>query len=182
MKQNLEIEFKTFITKEKYKELLNEFGLENEIFAQTNHYFDTSNMDISNNKTVLRIRQKGNIYKLTSKVSNGDGDLESHVDLSVAQADEMLRNGFDGNIINLPYTVHKICELTTHRAKIDYKCGTLFFDKSSYYGTIDFEIEFEVDDIVEGEKVFKEFLQEYNIPYLKSIRKSFRAYEQLKKL
>ena len=33
---NKEIEFKTFITKEKYDQLIREFNLENNVFAQTN--------------------------------------------------------------------------------------------------------------------------------------------------
>ena len=41
MEKNKEIEFKTFISEEQYNNLLNEFGLDNNVFAQTNHYFDT---------------------------------------------------------------------------------------------------------------------------------------------
>ena len=40
MYMNKEIEFKTFITEDNYNELVKEFGLENNIFSQINHYFD----------------------------------------------------------------------------------------------------------------------------------------------
>lgn len=41
MDKNKEIEFKTFISKEQYENLLEEFHLTNNIFPQTNFYFDT---------------------------------------------------------------------------------------------------------------------------------------------
>lgn len=181
MKQNLEIEFKTFITKEKYIELINKFQLEGTIKSQTNHYFDTENLDLSNKKIVLRIRQKSNKYKLTSKESGNYGDLETHIELSQSQVDEMLRNGFNAKIINIPHMVHKICELTTHRTSIPYKSGEIFFDKSSYYGVKDYEIEFESESFDQGKIDFEEFLKENNISFLKSLRKSARAYAQVKK-
>ena len=56
---NKEIEFKTFISEDKYNELVKEFGLENNIFEQINHYFDTEDTKLLEEKTVLRIRQKG---------------------------------------------------------------------------------------------------------------------------
>ena len=55
MNTNKEIEFKTFITKEQYDSLINEFGLDNNIFMQTNHYFDTEDTKLMNEKTVLRV-------------------------------------------------------------------------------------------------------------------------------
>ena len=41
MNKNKEIEFKTFISKETYDTLLEEFNLATNIFPQTNYYFDT---------------------------------------------------------------------------------------------------------------------------------------------
>ena len=64
---NKEIEFKTLITKEQYDNLLLEFGLDNNVFAQTNHYFDTEDTKLISEQTVLRIRQKGNNFKITKK-------------------------------------------------------------------------------------------------------------------
>ena len=41
MKTNIEIEFKTPLDEKQYFDLLNEFELENNIFKQTNFYFDS---------------------------------------------------------------------------------------------------------------------------------------------
>lgn len=180
MTANKEIEFKTFITEETYHALVKEFGLENNIFEQINHYFDTDDTKLMEEKTVLRIRQKGNNYKLTKKTRAEVGADETHILLSKEKAKEFLENGLDAHMIGLPYVVHKIAELTTFRCSAPYKDGTIFFDKSVYYDKVDYEIEYEVDDVKEGLKNFKKFLDNHNITYVESIRKSKRAYDNRK--
>lgn len=179
MTTNQEIEFKTIVTKEKYEELLKSFDLENNIFSQTNHYFDDENLSLMKEKTVLRIRQKGNYFKLTKKSQADIGSIESHVLVKPEMANEMIKNGFDANIIDLNYKVKKISELTTYRVSTTYKDGTIFFDKSVYYGNTDYEVEYEVDTLEQGQIDFNSFLLEYNIPYKQSIRKSQRAYSSV---
>lgn len=178
MYKNKEIEFKTLITEETYNNLIKEFGLENNIFEQINHYFDTEDSKLLNEKTVLRIRQKGSNFKLTKKTRAEVGADETHIFISKDKALELLKDGFDGKIIDVPYYVTKVAELTTYRASAPYKNGVLFFDKSVYYDNVDFEIEYEVDDIKEGTADFKHFLETYNITYKESIRKSKRAYDR----
>lgn len=178
MTSNKELEFKTKITKEKYEELLKVFELENNVFEQTNYYFDTPELKLKNNYIVLRIRQKGNTFKLTKK-EHGDGKneaYESHIFLQEEQALKMLQEGFNAEIIDLPYFVKPVCELTTERCKTTYKDGTIFFDKSVYYGNTDYEIEYEVDSFEQGTKDFNDFLNEFQITYEPTLRKSTRAY------
>ncbi len=180
MIKNKEIEFKTFISKEDYEKLITEFELENNVFSQTNFYFDTEDTKLMEDKTVLRIRQKGSNYKLTKKTRANVGADETHILISKERAEELLSKGFDASVIGLPYYVYNIAQLTTYRASTPYKDGTLFLDKSVYYGHIDYEIEYEVDDVKQGYKDFKAFLDFYSIPYKESIRKSKRAYDNRK--
>ena len=180
MTKNIEIEFKTFISEDVYNNLIKEFELENNIFSQTNYYFDTEDTILMQEKTVLRIRQKGSNYKLTKKTRAEVGADETHLLISKEQAENFLQNGFDAKIINLPYYVKNIAQLTTHRASTPYKNGTLFLDKSEYYGKVDYEIEYEVDEEKEGLKDFKNFLDSHNITFKESIRKSKRAYDNRK--
>lgn len=126
MHKNKEIEFKTFITKEVYESLLEEFHLTNNIFSQTNHYFDSEDTMLMKEQTVLRIRQKGQNFKLTKKTRSTIGADETHILLTKDRALEMLENGFDASIIGVPYQVSKIAELTTYRASSPYKDGTIF--------------------------------------------------------
>lgn len=181
MPANIELEFKTKISEEKYNELIKEFELENNIFPQTNFYFDTPDLKLFKNNIVLRIRQKGENFKLTKK-ERGEGAneaCESHVFLNEEKALDFLKNGFDANIIELNYQVNNICELTTYRAKTTFKDGILFFDKSEYYGKTDYEIEFEVDSIEQGKKDFIQLLEEHNIKYDEPERKSTRAFNYI---
>lgn len=180
MTVNKEIEFKTFITQEKYEELVDAFDLSNNVFPQTNFYFDTEDESVIRNKSVLRIRQKGEKYKLTLKSHAEIGANETHLFITKEQAIEMLENGFDATIIGFPGYVNKIAELTTHRVRTTYKNGIIFFDKSVYYGHVDYEIEYEVDSVEQGELDFEAFLKEYNVPFVESIRKSKRAYDNKK--
>lgn len=180
MNKNKEIEFKTFISKETYEALLDEFNLSNNIFPQTNHYFDTDDSKLLEEQTVLRIRQKGSNYKLTKKTRSKVGADETHIFITKDKAQEMLNRGFDASIIGIPFEVKKVAELTTYRASCPYKDGTLFFDRSEYYGKIDYEIEYEVDEVKQGLKDFKDFLNYYNIEYKESIRKSKRAFDNRK--
>ena len=180
MTKNIEIEFKTFISEDVYNNLIKEFELENNIFSQTDYYFDTEDTILMQEKTVLRIRQKGSNYKLTKKTRAEVGADETHLLISKEQAENFLQNGFDAKIINLPYYVKNIAQLTTHRASTPYKNGTLFLDKSEYYGKVDYEIEYEVDEEKEGLKDFKNFLDSHNITFKESIRKSKRAYDNRK--
>ena len=177
IKRNLEIEFKTQITKEMYDYLVKKFNLEGNVFAQTNHYFDTPNLDLINQKLVLRIREKGDNYKLTSKSHSEKGAWETHIFLTYDEAKKMLDEGFNASIIQLDYDVKKVAELTTYRVTTAYRNGKIFFDKSVYYGNTDYEIEYEADSIEQGKKDFAQFLKENNIPYIPSISKSKRAYK-----
>lgn len=177
MIKNKEIEFKTFITKETYEALLEEFNLSNNIFEQTNYYFDTEDVKLMKDHTVLRIRTKGSGFKLTKKTRAKIGADETHLLISKEKADEMLANGFDASIIGLPYYVKNVATLTTFRASGPYKDGTIFFDRSEYYGHVDYEIEYEVDEVKQGLEDFKEFLTSHHIEYKESIRKSKRAFD-----
>lgn len=175
MKTCLEIEFKTAINEETYNKLIKKYNLENNIKTQINHYFDTSNKDVVNSGLVLRIRQKGNHYKITSKTPSKDGTIENHIQLEENEAINILEKGFDANIIGIPHFVNKVAELTTHRVTIPYEGGIMFFDKNNYYNATDYEIEYEVNEFAIGETNFNKFLLENEIPFVKTTSKTKRA-------
>lgn len=176
MYTSLEIEFKTAISKDEYEKLIKLFNLEDKIFTQTNYYFDTPNFSLIDNHIILRIREKAHNIKLTSKTPQEIGTLEKHIVLEKDKAYEMIKEGFDANIIGISHFVKNVATLTTHRATTSYKSGKLFFDKNTYYDTTDYEIEFECDNIELGKTEFLEFLDKHNIKYIKMVSKSKRAY------
>ena len=180
IKKNQEIEFKTMINEDMYNKLLVEFDLEDNIFKQVNHYFDTPDNKLLNEATVLRIREKGSNFKLTKKTRGDIGADETHIFITKEDASKLIDEGFNAEIIGIPYEVKKMAELTTYRASAPYKDGTIFFDKSVYYDKVDYEIEYEVDDVDEGKQQFEDFLKSHNIEYIESIRKSKRAFDNRK--
>lgn len=179
MTKNIEIEFKTSISVEKYQELLQLFNLENNIFKQTNHYFDTDDFNLNKEKIVLRIRQKHeNHYKVTLKSQSEKGAFESHVLLNKTQAEDMIKHGFNTKDFfeDLDYFVTFKASLDNYRVSTPYKGGTLFLDRCEYCNIVDYEIEYEVCNYDEGEKIFKQFVINHQIEVLPTKRKSERAF------
>ena len=180
MNTSLEIEFKTAINEETYEALIKKYHLKDKTFIQINHYFDTENKEIINQKNILRIRQKGDKYKITRKEPSPNGTIETHIKLTTDEAIILLEKGFDANIINLPYYVKKIAELKTERVTMPYLDGIIFLDKNTYYDTVDYEIEFEANSMEQGKLDFDAFLKENNIPFTPMISKTKRAYNKQK--
>lgn len=173
----MEIEFKTSISLDKYNELLNLLNLKDNIFKQTNYYFDTDNLDLNNNHTVLRIRQKGERYKVTLKKQSGVGAFENHVFLTKEKALKMIDEGFNTKEFfdDLNYDVTFKASLDNYRVSTPYLDGILFLDKCNYHNQEDYEVEYEYHDYDEGLKIFEKFLEEHNIKNVDTKRKSEKA-------
>ena len=109
MNHNTEREFKTVISKAQYQAIIAHYRLEDNVFLQTNHYFDTSDLALSSQDIVLRIRQKGDrLYKVTLKKQHVDEAFESHILLTKFQAEDMIDKGFKTSTFfnELDYQVH----------------------------------------------------------------------------
>lgn len=177
--KNIEIEFKTIVSKEKYDTLLKDFGLQDNIFKQVNYYFDTDHYDLNNQQIVLRIRKKRDTYyKVTLKSQSTRGAFENHVLLSKEQAEEMIKNGFSTKDFfeDIDYYVTFKVSLDNYRVSTPYLEGILFLDRCEYCNTTDYEIEYEVRNYDEGLAIFNNFLKEYQIELHPTKRKSERAF------
>ncbi len=179
MTKNIEIEFKTVIQKEKYEHLLRLFHLENNIFKQVNHYFDTDQFDLNQKQIVLRIRQKGEYrFKVTLKCQGHESASESHIVITKDQAEDMIKNGFSTKdyFEELDYFVSFRASIENYRVSTPYENGILFLDRCLYCGVEDYEIEYEVNNYDEGKVIFESFLKEHDIEILPTRRKSERAF------
>lgn len=180
MKTSIEIEFKTLISKEDYERLLKDFDLEDNVFTQVNYYLDSPDFFLRNNNMALRIRHKNGIYKLTLKRPHEDGCLyEDSVLIDEELTENILKNGYIPKELGLDIMVYPKAELITHRVSTPYQEGRLFFDKSEYNGCVDYEVEYEADDLKEGLVIFHDFLKEKNIPYKQGLHKIDRVYNKL---
>ncbi len=190
MAQHLEIEFKNMLTEQEFKALQTYFSLnENAFFSQKNYYFDTPAFMLRDLHSALRIREKNNRFELTLKEQKIQGQLETTQPLAKEEARQMIETGElpEGpvqnrlNELGVTDNIEYFGALETHRCEIEYRGGLLVLDRSYYLKKVDFEVEYEVDDINKGEKVFLELLNELNIPRRKSQNKIARFYQEKKR-
>lgn len=177
MNKNLEIEFKCPIDKQDYDRLIKDFGLEDNIYLLTNYYFDSKDKTLHKERTVLRIRHKhsNNHYKITLKQDTPQGALESHVLLKEDEALGFIEKGFNvKDFFDIDLDVFLHGKLDNYRVSTPYKDGELFLDKISYFDTIEYEIEYEVDNFEQGQTLFDKFLDEHHIAKKPYKRKSQR--------
>ncbi|MDR7000790.1 CYTH domain-containing protein [Neobacillus niacini] len=188
MFQNIEIEFKNMLTKDEYELLLKKFDLsESSRITQENHYFDTKDFALKNKKSALRIRQKGKQYEMTLKQPAKIGLLETTQKITEEEASLAIQVGTlpSGAIEELISkmgimfaNIGYFGSLLTKRAELDYKGGILVLDHSLYLNKEDYELEYEVENEQLGQKIFKELLNQYAIPYRKTENKIQRFYNQ----
>lgn len=177
----IEIEFKNPVSEKTYTKLLKEYSLENNVFLQTNYYFDSKEFTLEKKHIVLRIRLRANKYKVTLKRGTLQGAIEEHVLISEAKALDMIKNGFNlKEFFDDDLEVSFIGKLDNHRVSMPYRDGELFLDKILYFDNIDYEIEYEVDSFEQGEIYFKQFLTEHQIKEEPFLRKSSRIYNYLR--
>jgi uncharacterized protein YjbK len=178
MNHNHELEFKTIISEVNYTSLIENYVLNDNIFLQTNHYFDTKELNLSNQSIVLRIRQKGNrFFKLTIKSQQEDNAYESHILLTPEQAKKMIADGFETKDFfnDLDYHVYFVASIHNFRASMPYHQGVMYIDRCEYCGTVDYELEYEVTEFEEGYQQFLLFLEKHQISKINTRRKSDRA-------
>ena len=188
MSRNIEIEFKNVVTFAEFQLFLRTFNIQNEQFSkQINHYFDTDDFSLKEMSSALRIRELNDNFELTLKKPEKIGLLEINQLLTQAEAKALLAGGaFPEGAVNnelrqmnlRPDDLALFGSLTTKRAEIEYRKGLLVFDHSFYLGKEDYEIEYEVDDWVSGNKIFTDLMTELNIEVKTAeskIRRLFRA-------
>lgn len=174
MTQEIEIEFKNVLTKEQYDFLLEQFGVDDKLIVrQTNHYFDTPQMTLKSLSSGLRIREiKDKIVCTLKEKASENIHIETTDVLTKEQAELMLAglNFFAPKVkerlIQLNISIeqlHVFGTLITDRVELDYKGGTIVFDHSFYLQRDDYEVEYETSNESEGNKIFDEFLKEFQI-------------------
>ncbi|EOI6974018.1 CYTH domain-containing protein [Listeria monocytogenes] len=189
MVKELEIEFRNLLTKEEYDTLIESFHVkEDDFFEQTNYYLDTTNFDLKERHSALRIRQLENQYQLTLKTPEARGLMETTQILGKDQASAIIAGA------NIPVgpvrdtlkelginheNLQVFGSLKTIRAEKDYKKGLLVFDKNFYGSISDFDLEYEVADYDKGKEIFDKLLKEYQITNQPAENKVARFYHHV---
>lgn len=188
MQKQLEIEFKSLLTKEEYERLIEQFA-GNKISTQTNHYFDTPRFSLKAAEVALRVREKDTL-EITLKRKKRYAIVEHNILISSDEFKQFREDGIvpSEEIKNEIYDIIgqqklvNFLSLTTHRMSFPYKKGTLAIDKSEFLGVTDYEIEYEAKNYASGKKEFIEIITELDFLYKKSEPKIKRAYAAYRKL
>ncbi|OJG28610.1 hypothetical protein RU98_GL000203 [Enterococcus caccae] len=172
--ENLEIEFKTLLSREEFSRTVDYFQLkEEQFFTQINYYFDSVDFQLKKRHMGLRVRVLSNNAEITLKVPEKVGLLEINDMLSIQDANMIIESASlpdFGNVYNKlkdlgidKNDLRLIGSLTTKRAEIKLPQGLLALDESWYNEQHDFELELEVDDATDGKKDFLALLDTLKI-------------------
>ncbi|WP_214819509.1 MULTISPECIES: CYTH domain-containing protein [unclassified Exiguobacterium] len=185
MTQEVEIEFKSMLTKDEYEKLIRAYKLENQVRWQANDYFDTPSFQLKKQGAALRIREKKHGQVLTLKQPNEVGLLETHSSITEEEAEDLFKYGIihDDQMkqalapFQLNAALEHLGRLETNRAEHQTEDGLLVLDESHYLETTDYEIEFEVTNEEAGKRAFERLLAEHGLPYRPAKNKIVRFME-----
>lgn len=173
MKNHLEIEYKTLLTKSEYLRLLSDFSDISPVL-QTNHYIDTPDLDMRKHRISLRIRTFEEIAELTLKIPQEVGNQEYNQVLDIHTANQLLVDfqlpaGQIADIISATdVPIDKLAvwgSLTTKRYEKETSIGLMALDENEYANQMDYELEVEVKDAHEGKILFEDFLKKKSIQF-----------------
>lgn len=141
MRIQLEIEDKCLLNKSQYLKMKRLFK-DVEPVIQTNHYFVPED-GIS--KVGVRIREVNHVFEMTFKLKQKEGRLEINFPVDTCSESEFQRDDVQAFLQEQGLAKKWIYagELITHRLVLDYPEAEVCLDRSSYLGTIDYELEVE---------------------------------------
>ena len=184
MSNAIEIEAKVLVSKDEYRLLTKEFA-SNPRYVQTNYYIDTEDRALAKDGIALRIREKEGQYELTLKTPLSQGLLEKNVPITMNQFvalrddDEFPETDLKRFLLMLDFDVKALrilTSLSTERIDVEYEGGLLSIDRNSYSGIVDYEVEFEYNNMDDAEKILGKLLESKGIkPVFSQRSKSRRA-------
>jgi uncharacterized protein YjbK len=172
----MEIEYKSLISKEKFKELkesLLEFSTFKEEYEQINYYFDTVDKKMDQKKITFRIRLKKETFEMTAKVKSGNKNnvyhsmQEFNISLGKEEAllflkekqipkkHPLLLKIMSELEINISEPLLLLGDLKTIRRDYIRENDLISLDKNKYSNITDYEIEWETTDHSFVEKINK---------------------------
>ena len=133
----LEYEKKFMLTENEYFAIMELMCRREPWTVQTNHYFDTDDYRMNEQKITCRIREKNGIYKTVIK-NHGTKQTDCSIEVELAQVSEFdpqifkaLGLRYQGNLVTERIVVYK-----------DSRCK-MVLDRNTYLGNTDFELEIE---------------------------------------
>ncbi len=188
MAQEIEIEYKTLLTKQEYISLLQGLPFPKDATSQTNYYFETKDFALKDRHCALRIRKKAGNFTLTLKEPHHEGILETHDQLSPSEFEQWITGhpipkenvvrqltAMDISITDLLY----FGSLQTERREFIKRGVTYVLDKSIYNHVTDYELEIEAPSKLKGKKALENLLEQFPVTKQQSITKIERFFHSL---
>ena len=184
MSNAIEIEAKVLLSQDDYRKLVKLFP-DSPRYTQTNHYIDSDDRVLAANGIALRIREKAGQFELTLKTPLSQGLLEKSVAITMNEFcalrdfNEFPKCDLRRFLTMLDFNVDDLkilTSLSTERIDVEYQGGLLSIDRNSYSGKVDYEVEFEYNNMEGAKKILGALLEEAHIPAtFSTIAKTQRA-------
>jgi len=168
MKEQVEIELKTLVSKDQFEKLCS-FYEPLEFVEQINTYFITD--DMKHYAFRIRERKGEKLFTLKQKI-NGMTVEHEKVFTGNFFDDEEIRKTLDSFAIHSPYRI--LGCLITQRAVVNTELAELCFDINSYNGLVDYEIEYEAKREHDYQTAFQKILDQADIVYRPSWGSKYR--------
>ena len=190
MSNAIEIEAKALVDANAYRTLVKRFA-DAPRYTQTNHYIDSESRALAAAGIALRIREKAGTYELTLKTPLSQGLLEKSVPITMNEFCALRDFGefpkcdlqrfltmLDFNVADLRI----LTSLSTERVDVEYEGGLLSIDRNSYSGKVDYEVEFEYNNLEGAKRILQKVFEESGIPCVFSkVSKTRRAMDAIAK-
>ena len=157
----IENEFKIMLTSEQYEKLLSLYDF-NKTIVQTNHYYDTDDLRLSDMHITCRVREINGAYFLQMKFPAAQAYSRVELEKPLNALPETLSAKEMPNGDDLP-DVKRLGALTTTRSVKRFDGAEIDLDKSEYFGKTDFELEIEFTDETAARRLLAEITEKLNI-------------------
>ena len=184
MSNAIEIEAKALVTADDYRKLIKLFP-SSPRYTQTNYYIDSDNLVLAASGIALRIREKAGAFELTLKTPLSQGLLEKSVAISMNEFcalrdfHEFPKCDLLRFLTMLDFDVNELkilTSLSTERVDVEYEGGLLSIDRNAYSGKVDYEVEFEFNNMDGAKRILGDLLKNNGIEFsFSSVSKTRRA-------
>lgn len=154
----IENEFKVMLTEEQYNVIRSMYEWDR-VTEQTNHYYDTAEMQLVKAHITCRVREIKGVHYLQMKLPTGVEFSRTELE---KQLGEQLPESLSAEMLNalsgrsdMP-DVKRLGSLTTHRSIKQLDGAEIDLDKSSYFGKTDYELEIEFTDETAARRLLAE--------------------------
>lgn len=180
MEKQIEIEFKTLLSEEEYKQLFKSTFQDAKKTVQRNDYYDTADRLLFKNRKMARIRTIADTYLFTLKTPLKRGVLEEEY---VLDEDNIFSSKLEKTFSDLGISqkdLEKVSTSHTMRLEHDDEYGTWCLDLNTFDAHTDYELEYELFPNVDYELALSHYQNVFNtlnIKFKKAKPKYIRSLE-----